>query len=178
MRFICSIFCLIMLISCKYKEKVVLKEDFIFTTGGDVKVKSFKFIDDTVFVAENFPDNDYVYYFLLNDEQKNKINGFLDSLQFKEFEDEYYQENIVDAGSYQFELPKISKKIYVYGFYELNEIKDLNEFSDFLINFYESKMRWDLNNKVYYQGQEVYWNLDVDFGNIERFIEPEPYPFE
>ena len=67
---------------------------------------------------------------------------------------------------------------YVYGFYELNEIKDLNEFSDFLINFYESKMRWDLNNKVYYQGQEVYWNLDVDFGNIERFIEPEPYPFE
>ena len=51
------------LISCKKEEKVILKEDFVFTTGGDVRIKSFKFINDTVFVAENYPDNNFVYYF-------------------------------------------------------------------------------------------------------------------
>lgn len=174
MRFLFIAFILIF-VSCK-KEKVRLHEDFVFTTGGDVRIKSFKFINDTVFVAENYPDNDFVYYFLLKESEKTKINSFLDSLEFKKFNDEYYQENIVDAGSYQFEIASIAKRIYVYGSYELNEIKKLNEFSDFIINLDESKMRWDLNNKLYYEGYKVYWKLDVDFGNLERFIIPDiPY---
>lgn len=53
MRFLCIAFILIF-VSCT-KDKVRLQEDFIFTTGGDVRIKSFKFINDTVFIAHSYP---------------------------------------------------------------------------------------------------------------------------
>ena len=181
MRALCSIFCLMMLISCKQEEKVMLKEDFIFTTGGDIGVKSFRFINDTVFVAENYPDNNYVYYFLLNDEQKNKINICLDSINKRTYKSEYIQEGVKCGGSYQFEFLNKKRLVYVYGSdfeYEREDLNYINKFATFLEELYESKMRLDLNNKAYYQGQEIYWNIDVDFGNAERFYEPEPNPFK
>lgn len=171
---------LFVLISCKQEEKVVLKEDFVFTSGGEIGVKSFKFINDTVFVAKYYPDNNYVYYFLLNDEQKNKINIFLDSINKRTYRSEYIQNSLRDGWAYQFEFLNNKRTIYVYGFddsYEIEELNYINKFATFLEELYESKRRWDLNNEVYYQGQEVYWNIDVDFGNTERFYEPEPDSF-
>lgn len=95
MRFLCIAFILIF-VSCT-KEKVRLQEDFVFTSGGEIGVKSFKFINDTVFVAENYPDNNYVHYFLLSDEQKNKINVFLDSINKRTYRSEYIEEGLRDG---------------------------------------------------------------------------------
>ncbi|SEH74695.1 hypothetical protein SAMN02927937_01185 [Paenimyroides aquimaris] len=177
MRFLCIAFILIFT-SCT-KEKVRLQEDFVFTSGGDARIKSFKFINDTVFVASEYPKSENVHYFLLTDEQKNKINIFLDSINKRSYKSEYIQEGLQDGGSYQFEFLNKKRTIYVYGFngsYEIEELNYINKFATFLEELYESKMRWDLNNQVYYQGQEVYWNKDVDFGDLERFIVPDiPY---
>lgn len=146
-----------------------------------MRVKSFKFINDTVFVANHYPIKEYVYYFLLNDEQKNKINVLLDNINKRSYKSEYIQEGLRDAGSYQFDFLNKKGTIYVYGFngsYEIEELNYINKFATFLYELEESKMRWDLNNEIYYHGYENYWNKDIDFGNLERFSEPEQIPFE
>lgn len=171
MRFLFIAFILIF-VSCK-KEKVRLHEDFVFSyTAKNEDVVSLKFINDTVFVARNFPDNDSVYYFLLEETEKIKINDFIDSLQFEKFKDEYYDYGLQDGGSYQFELINRSKKIYVYGLYDLDEIKKLRELAYFISNNYESKRVLLFTNKFRYKGQKLYWRSDVDFGDLERILPP------
>lgn len=171
MRFLSIVFILIF-VSCA-KDKVRLHEDFVFSyTAKNKDVVSLKFINDTVFVARNFPDNDSVYYFLMEETEKIKINNFLDSLQFEKFKDVYYDESLQDGGSYQFELINRSKKIYVYGLYDLDEIKELREFSYFISNNYESKRILLFTNKFRYKGQKLYWRSDIDFGNLERILPP------
>lgn len=178
MRFLCIAFILIF-VSCT-KDKVRLQEDFIFTTGGDIRIKSFKFINDTVFVASQYPKKEYVYYFLLNDEQKNKINVFLDSINIGSYKSEYIQERLTHGESYQFEFLNKKRLIYVYGFhyqYKTEELKYINKFATFLCELDESH-RVIRNDKALYPIEKLYWRLDVDFGNLERFFEPEPISFE
>lgn len=171
MRFLYIAFILIF-VSCT-KEKVRLQEDFVFSyTAKNEDVVSLKFIKDTVFVARNFPDNDSVYYFLMEDAEKIKINNFLHSLEFEKFKNVYYDESLQDGGSYQFELINRSKKIYVYGLYDLDEIKKLSEFANFISNNYESKRVLLFTNKFRYKGQKLYWRSDVDFGDLERILPP------
>jgi len=176
MRFLCIAF-ILLFVSCK-EEKVRLHEDFVFSTGGDIKIKSFKFINDTVFVASEYPKSENVYYFLLNDEQKNKINVFLDSINKRSYKSEYIQEGLRDAGSYQFEFLNKKGTIYVYGFhydYEIEELKYIGKLAGFICRLDESH-RFIINNETYYPDEKLYWNRDVNFGNIKRFIIPDiPY---
>ena len=173
MKLLFSFFALLILFSCKKEDKVVLKEDFVFSyTAKNEDVVSLKFINDTVFVARNFPDNDSVYYLLMEETEKIKINNFLDSLQFEKFKDVYYDESLQDGGSYQFELINRSKKIYVYGLYDLDEIKKLREFANFISNNYESKRVLLFTNKFRYKGQKLYWRTDVNFGDLKRILPP------
>lgn len=171
------LFVLLILTSCKKAEKVVLKEGFVFTTTTKSEnVLSLRFQKDTVFLAWNLPDNDSVYYFLLDEVEVDSINFFLNSLKFKNFKKEYYQRNLQDGRLCQFEFMEPSKRILIYGHYDLKEIKGLSDFARYLSDLYFSKRRFGFRNTVYYEGQKTYWNKDVDFGNVDRFILPDiPY---
>src|SRR5690606_18721931 len=166
MRFICSIFCLIMLISCKYEEKTILRRDFIYSFETDSFSAAYKFSKekDTVFVKQLFPEYGMIDYFILNKDEKRVINNYLVVLNKAKFEKEYADYSTKDAMSYQFEFDK-DKMIYVYNS-EVDDVLLLNKFSELLLRMIDRKER------------SIYWNLDVDFGNLERFIEPEPFPID
>lgn len=171
------LFVLLILTSCKQEEKIHLKENFVFTTTTkSERVLSLKFQNDTVFVAWDFPKHEMVYYFLLNEIEKDSINFFLSNLDYTKYKSEYYQQSLQDGGLNQFEFNSPFKRILVYGHDKLDEIKDLTAFSHYLIEMYFSRRKIGLRSVVYFEGQEVYKNKDIDFGNVDRFILPDiPY---
>lgn len=172
------LFIILIITSCKQEGKIHLKEDFVFSYDNGISFKSFSFKNDTVFMARNYPEHSHVYYYVLNENDKKRINVFLDTLEDQDFKKEYIQESIIDAGTYQFQFLDRNKLIYVYGFrgeYEIDELKKLNRFSSFLSELEMSKMiRY--NDTTHYGIEKIYWNKDVDFGDLERFIIPDmPY---
>ncbi len=160
MRVFVGVIVLLLFVSCKEK-KIVLQEDFIFTSTDWGQMKSLKFVNDTVFIAYNYPQKLYVYYYLLNDNEKTKINSYLDILKVKDYNTEYIKDGLVCGSAYQFEFIERNKKIFVYGA-ESEEIQLLNSFSDYLYFVDKTKK------------ESVYWDLDIDFGNTDVFHEPEP----
>lgn len=176
MRFLYIAF-LLFFISCT-KEKVRLHEDFVFSYDAGINFKSFKFSNDTVFMARNYPEHSHIFYYVLNENDKKRINDFLNTLKDQNFKNEYIQDGIIDAGTYQFQFLNQNQLVFVYGFNgedEIEELKSLNKFSSFLVELEISKMI-KYNDTTHYGMEKVYWNRDVDFGNIERFIIPDiPY---
>lgn len=176
MRFLYIAFILIF-ISCA-KDKVRLHEDFVFSYDTGINFKNFKFSNDTVFMARNYPEHSHIFYYVLNENDKKRINDFLDTLKDQDFKKEYIQEGIIDAGAYQFQFLNQNQLVFVYGFrgkYEIEELKKLNNFSSFLGELERSKMiRY--NDTTHYGIEKIYRNKDVDFGDLERFIIPDiPY---
>lgn len=176
MRFLFIAFILIF-VSCK-EEKVRLHEDFVFSYDNGICLKSFRFKNDTVFMVRNYPEHSHVFYYVLEENDKKRINVFLDTLKDQDFKKEYIQEGIIDAGTYQIQFLDRNQLIYVYGFqgkYEIEELKKLNNFSSFLGQLERSKMiRY--NDTTHYGIEKIYWNKDVYFGDLERFIIPNiPY---
>jgi hypothetical protein len=72
MRFLCIVFILIF-VSCK-EDKVRLHEDFVFSYDAGVRIKSLKFKNDTVFIAHSYPSKIKAYFYLIDDNEKIKIN--------------------------------------------------------------------------------------------------------
>lgn len=172
------LFVLLILTSCKKEEKVVLKEDFVFSYESGSSFNSLRFTNDTVFMAKNYPNHYYVFYYPLQSEDIKRINVFLDNVKVSNLKEEYRQDGIVDAGTYQFQFLNRNQLIYVYGYYgedEIIELKELNRFSSFLGELEMSKMI-KFNDSTHYGMEKVYWNKDIDFGNVKRFILPDiPY---
>ena len=164
MRFLCLAFILIF-VSCK-EEKVRLHEDFVFGYGGMQNLKLFKFTGDTVFVSPNYPARVKAYIYLIDDYEKDKINGFLDTIKGTNFEKKYINDDVVDGLYYQFEFLKSKKRVYVQNF-ESEQIKTLNDFANYLINLSDRKKEIEHSN------------LKIDFGNTAIFFRyPEPCPYE
>ena len=174
------LFIMCLVSSCQQEEKIRLKEGFVFTTTTkSEKVLSLKFFKDTMFVAWDYPKNDFVYYILLNAIEIDSINYFLDNTNFNKYHKEYYQEGLRDGALRQFEFHDSNKNIIVYGYYELEEIRKINSFSNFISQLYFSRRKHGFRNRVYFEGQEIYWNKDVNFGNVDRFLIPEmPQDFQ
>jgi len=137
-----------------------VQEEFVFTRSGAIKVKSLKFAHDTVFSTyiDNYLDT---YYYLLNDEEIDKINYFLDAMKYEDYKTEYINENMVDGFDYQFEFLDSKKRVYVYGI-ENQEIQLLSDFSEYLRQIDKSKQK------------TFYGKSNVNFGNLEQFYPPEP----
>jgi len=163
MRFLCIAFILIF-VSCK-EEKVRLHEDFVFSYDAGVRIKSLKFKNDTVFIAHSYPSKIKAYFYLIDDNEKIKINKFLDTIKENNYRKEYINESVDDGFSYQFEFLRNKKRVYVQNF-ESYEIKNLTEFADYLINIDR------------YKKEIEHYNLKIDFGNVDVFYPPEPNPFE
>ena len=85
------LFIVLSLTSCKQEEKVVLKEDFVFSYDNGISFKSFSCKDDTVFMVRNYPKYEYVFYYALENNDIDKINGFIDTLQSQVLKNEYIQ---------------------------------------------------------------------------------------
>ena len=160
MKFLCIAFILIF-VSCT-KEKVRLHEDFVFGYGGMQNLKLFKFTGDTVFVSPSYPARVKAYFYLIDDYEKDKINGFLEAVEKNDYKKEYINDNMDDGLYYQFEFLKSKKRVYVQNF-ESEETKKLTEFADYLINLSE------------YKKEIEHYNLKIDFGNTAVFFrESEP----
>lgn len=164
MRFLFIAFILIF-ISCT-KDKVRLHEDFVFSYDAGVRIKSLKFKNDTVFIAHSYPSKIKAYFYLIDDNEKIKINKFLDTIKKNNYKKEYINESVDDGFSYQFEFLKSKKRVYVQNF-ESYETKVLTEFANYLINLSDRKKEIEHSN------------LKVDFGNTAGFFRyAEPCPFE
>lgn len=150
---------LILLTSCKKEEKVVLKEDFIFGYAGPLNLKMFKFKGDTFFVSHSYPSRIKGYFYLINDNEKVKINEYLDSIKINDYKREYINDNVIDGLYYQFEFLKSEKLVYVQNF-ESEQIKTLNTFAEYLIKLSSRKKEIE------------HFNLKIDFGNLERILDP------
>lgn len=163
MRFLYIVFLLIF-VSCK-KEKVRLQEDFVFSYDAGVRIKSLKFKNDTVFIAHSYPSKIKAYFYLIDDNEKIKINKFLETIKGNNYKKEYINESVDDGFSYQFEFLRNKKRVYVQNF-ESYEIKNITEFADYLIHIDR------------YKKEIEHYNLKIDFGNVDVFYPPEPNPFE
>ena len=163
MRFLCIAFLLIF-VTCT-KDKVRLHEDFVFCYAGMENLKVFKFTGDTVFVSHSYPARVKAYFYLIDDNEKIKINKFLDTIKENNYRKEYINESVDDGFSYQFEFLKSKKRVYVQNF-ESYEIKNLTGFADYLIHIDR------------YKKEIEHYNLKIDFGNVDIFYPPEPNPFE
>lgn len=153
-------------ISCTKDEKVVLNEDFIFGFGGMENLKMLKFKNDTVYISKNYPSRIKGYYYLIDNNDKNKINDYLKIIETTNFRKDYINDNVVDGLYYQFEFLKNKKNIYVQNF-ESAEIDVLTKFADYLINLSSFKNEFEHSD------------LKIDFGNTAVFFKyPEPCPFE
>src|SRR5690554_4064938 len=107
---------LVILISCKKEEKVVLKENFVFGYAGMENLRMYKFKGDTVFVSHSYPSRIRGYFYLINDVEKTKVNQYLDSISRKDYKSEYINNNVVDGLYYQFEFLKSKKRVFVQNF--------------------------------------------------------------
>ena len=163
MRFLFIAFILIF-VSCT-KDKVRLHEDFVFSYDAGVRIKSLKFKNDTVFIAHSYPSKIKAYFYLIDDNEKIKINKFLDTIKKNNYKKEYINESVDDGFSYQFEFLRNKKRVYVQNF-ESYEIKNLTGFADYLIHIDR------------YKKEIEHYNLKIDFGNVDIFYPPEPNPFE
>jgi len=163
MRFLFIAFILIFA-SCT-KDKVRLHEDFVFGYAGMQNLKVYKFTGDSVFVSKNYPSRVKAYYYLIDDNEKIKINKFLATIKENNYKKEYINESVDDGFSYQFEFLKSKKRVYVQNF-ESEEIKTLTDFTNYLMNLSNRKKEIEHSN------------LKIDFGNVDVFYPPEPNPFE
>lgn len=157
MKLLFSFFALLILFSCKKEDKVVLKEDFIFGYAGPLNLKMFKFKGDTVFVSHSYPSRIKGYFYLIDDNEKLKINEYLETIKKNNYKEEYINDNVVDGLYYQFEFLKKNNRVYVQNF-ESEEVKSLSEFANYLINLSEYKHEIEHNN------------LKIDFGNTGIFF--------
>lgn len=164
MRFLCIAF-ILLFVSCT-KEKVRLQENFVFGYAGMENLKVYKFTGDTVFVSKNYPSRVKAYFYLIDDNEKIKINKFLDTIKENNYKKEYINEYVRDGLYYQFEFLKSKKRVYVQNF-ESKETKVLTELANYLINLSNRKKEIEHSN------------LKIDFGNTAIFFRyPEPCPFE
>lgn len=164
MRFLCIAFILIF-VSCK-EDKVRLHEDFVFSYAGEQNLKVYKFTGDTVFISHSYPSKIKGFFYLIDDNEKIKINKYLDTIKENNYKKEYINDDVVDGLDYQFEFLKSKKRVYVQNF-ESEELSSLTEFAEYLIR---------LSN---YKKEIEHSNLKIDFGNTGGFFRhPEPCPFE
>lgn len=148
---------LLIMLSCKQEEKVVLKEDFVFGYGGMENLKVFKFTDDTVYISKNYPSRLKAHYYIINDYDITKINKFLSAIENVNYNKEYINDNVVDGLYYQFEFLKTKKRVYVQN-YESIDLIILTQFADYLIN---------LSN---FKEEVEHFNIKIDFGNTAVFF--------
>lgn len=161
MRFLFIAF-ILLFVSCTKEKKVRLQEDFVFSYDNGISFKNFKFTNDTVFIAHSYPSKIKAYFYLIDDNEKIKINKFLDTIKGNNFEKEYINDDVVDGLEYQFEFLKSKKRVYVQNF-ESEETKVLTEFADYLIHIDR------------YKKEIEHSNLKIDFGIVDVFYPPEPY---
>ncbi|WCM40824.1 hypothetical protein MG290_07505 [Flavobacterium sp. CBA20B-1] len=152
--------------SCKKEEKVVLQSEFVFAYTGMQNLSTFKFTKDTVFVSHNYPSRIKGFFYLMNNDEKTKINEYINAVKHINYKKEYINEYVEDGLDYQFEFLEHKKRIYVQNF-ESDETKTINDFANYLIN---------LSNR---KEQTEHSNLKIDFGNTVIFFrDSEPCLFE
>ena len=166
------LFIMCLVSSCQQEEKIHLKEGFVFSYSDGIRLRNLKFTKDFVFITSYHPNEHSVYYYELSVDDKINLNLYLDSISKIDYEEKYIEDNIYDALEYQFQFLVTNKLVYVYGNYNNFELKELNRVAEFIIIFNNKKLI-NLNN---YKLENIYWNKYVNFGNVENFFPPEPYP--
>lgn len=155
---------LILLLFSSCVEKQSVQEGFVFTSSGAIKVKSLKFVNDTVFTTYNhyFDSQSDIYYYLLNGTEIDKINFYLHAVKNKDYQTEYINNNAKDGFEYQFEFLDNKERIYVYNI-DNEEIQLLNDFSEYLLQIDGFK------EEILYHKKS-----NIDFGDLNQFYPPEP----
>jgi len=121
---------------CKKEEANEFSFDsFVFSLSGRREANSIKFTkSDTVYLQRRFPEPTENFYAIIQNDEKIKLNKYLQSLNFKKFKSLYAQENVCDAGTclINFSNNGKSNSILIYGGIAP---KELYTFIDSLVTF-------------------------------------------
>lgn len=166
MKRLISVIVLFIFFGCKKEEKNDFPFDsFIFSYAGENYDNSIKFTkSDTVFLQRRFPSPKENFYAIINNEEKIKLNKFLQTINFKKFDSIYFQERLQDGTSYLINISKNGKNqmIHIYGD---NAPEELYNFIDSLGKF-KPKLKFLPTKKI------------IDFGNLSSILPPPPPPIK
>ena len=149
---------------CKKEEVNEFPFDSLIVSSAglhhDISVKFTN--SDTVFLQRRFPKPTENFYAIIKNNEKIKLNKYLQSLNFKKFKSEYSQEHLCDGGSFLINISNNgkSKSILIYGGIAPNE----------LYNFVDSLSTFKKNLKFSSTKQII------DFGDLGPILLPPPPP--
>jgi len=152
------------LFGCKKEEVNEFPFDsLIVSSAGLHHDNSFKFTSsDTVFLQRRFPGPTENFYALIQNDEKIKLNKYLQSLNFKKFKSEYSQEHLSDGVTYLIDVLNNgkSKSILIYGGIAPKE----------LYNFVDSVGTFK-KNLIFLPTKQI-----IDFGDLGSILPPPPPP--
>ncbi|MBF4517132.1 hypothetical protein IRZ71_12285 [Flavobacterium sp. ANB] len=135
----------------------------IFSYAGLHHDNSVKFTNsDTVFLQRRFPEPTENFYAIIQNDEKIKLNKYLQSLNLKKFKSVYAQENLCDGESYLINVSNNGKNklIFIYGHIAPEE----------LYNFVDSLGTFKKNLKFSPTKQII------NFGDLTYILPPPPPP--
>jgi len=157
----------LLLSSCQREnKKVETFKCFVFSRSSEASNYSIKFTEsDTVFLEKRFPAPRQHYFFIIEKSDKDIIKKLVNEIQFSKYDsiyDEYATNHLVDGVGYKFYFQKDTLKNWVYIYGKIGP----KEFYDFanLIEHIKQKQMLLLTDK------------QVDFGNLDHILLPEPPP--
>ena len=165
MKFSTFLFYLVLITaSCKNGQisKHSTYNDFVFSTSTESDNYSLKFTDsDTIFFEKRFPKPKQLYYAIIQNNDKEKLDSILQKTDFTKYDTVYFQNNLQDGISYKFYLTKKAHVNWVL-MYGHTGPKSLYDFADWLTNLKDRQTFHPINGTV-------------DFGNLIYIILP-PIP--
>ena len=159
------LFILGLLISCeKSKPKDKFVDNFVFSVSGMDSDYSMKFTkNDTVYIERRFPWPTEHSYFIIQEKEKENVLKLASDIKFSKYDsiyDQYLVNHLVDVTGYKFYVEKGRKKNWIYIYGDIGP-KEFYAFS-VLLNNLKKKQTLHKSTK------------EVDFGNLEHILLPEP----
>jgi len=158
----------IIFLSCEKKEvkKNNSFTNFVFSMSAQHSDYSMKFTDsDTIFFEKRFPNPKECFYSIIQKRDKDSIYKIISQINFSKYDsiyDEYQLNHLVDGTGYKFYVDNKSRKnsIYIYGRIGPKELYS------FAYHLEKLKKRLQLHPT----------NKQIDFGNLNHILLPEPPP--
>ena len=134
--------------------------DAVFSESFSIKFTQ----GDTVFVNQRFTRSgdlkrNATYYSLLNGQDRNEVDSFVNSIDFSKFKDRYDEPYMQDGTEYQFYIEKDTMRRTIYGLGD-SVPPQLSSFANWLASL-KSKLKLTPIDTT------------IDFGSSKHFILPE-----
>ncbi|WP_343696023.1 hypothetical protein [Flavobacterium sp.] len=93
---------LITFFGCKKEETIEYPFDSLILSSSNLaEINSIKFTkSDTIYLQRNYPNPKQNFYAIISNDEKIKLNTFLQNLNLKKYDSLYYDKNLEDGQDY------------------------------------------------------------------------------